>query len=63
MVDMGDDREIADVLDGRRGHAAQITPAPRSGKRSSCRADTTPSPRVRGEGGVRGPLRWAQDRG
>ena len=25
VVDMGDDREIADVFDGRRGHAAQIT--------------------------------------
>ena len=33
MVDMGDDREIADVFDGGRGHAAQITPAYRSGKR------------------------------
>ena len=32
VVDMGDDREIADVFDGRRGHAAQITPASPSGK-------------------------------
>ena len=25
VVDVGDDREIADAIDGRRGHAAQIT--------------------------------------
>jgi hypothetical protein len=29
---MGDDREIADVLDGGRGHGAQITPASVCGK-------------------------------
>ncbi len=33
VVDMGDDREIADVFDGVGGHGAQITPACRSGKR------------------------------
>jgi hypothetical protein len=32
VVDMGDDREIADVLYGGRGHAAQITPASVCGK-------------------------------
>jgi len=29
---MGDDREIADIFNGRRSHAAQITLALRSGK-------------------------------
>ena len=33
VVDMGDDREIADVCDGDRGHGAQITSVPPSGKR------------------------------
>jgi len=33
MIDMGDNRKVADVLDGNRGHGAQITFAPRSGKR------------------------------
>ena len=33
VVDMGDDREIADVGDGGRRHARQITPASDSGKR------------------------------
>jgi hypothetical protein len=32
VVDVGDDREVADVLDGGRGHAAQITPASVGGK-------------------------------
>ena len=33
MIDMGDNREIADVFDWGRGHEAQITPALRCGKR------------------------------
>ncbi len=32
VVDMGDNREIADVFDGDRGHAAQITSGVGSGK-------------------------------
>ncbi len=32
VVDMGNNREITDVGDGARGHGAQITSAPRSGK-------------------------------
>ena len=35
VVDMGDDREIADIGDGSFGHAAQITPACQSGKPAS----------------------------
>jgi hypothetical protein len=33
VIDVGDDREIADVCDGDRAHGAQITSAPSSGKR------------------------------
>ena len=32
VVDMGDDGEVADIGDGNRAHAAQITSAPASGK-------------------------------
>ena len=44
VVDVGDDREIADVFDGRRTHAAQITSVQVSGKRTTLSVD--PSPQV-----------------
>jgi hypothetical protein len=45
---MGDDREIADVGDGSRGHAAQITPASVCGKVKA----VIPGRRISGEPGI-----------